>query len=244
MSKSFHTLTETNGAQEGAVKAVARAWRSLSSSEKKYWDQMARQDKTRYNNDKKRFADTKLHGGSLVKKLRAKKHPNAPKRPMSAFLMYAQQQRKVLQAEFPDLPNADISKLLGETWRKLSDGEKLQFLMREQEERKVYRAKMSRWNNDQKLINSLKTASERRQQDNEEAYEYDERQDAEGVETVAALKYGAFRCLCHEDLCLVARSSLLLQLRNLIMSLAVIKMNLLHLITPMVTLDINKCGME
>lgn len=148
-------------------------------------------DKVRYTKEKQNFSiNAKLNGGSLVKKLRAKKHPNAPKRPMSAFLMYAQQQRKVLQAENPDLPNADISRLLGETWRKLSDGEKLPFLMREEEERKVYRAKMNRWNNDQKLINSLKTASERRLDNSDpDACEDDDRQDAE---TVAALKYGAF----------------------------------------------------
>lgn len=52
-----------------------------------------------------------------MKKIRAKKNPLAPKRPMSAFLMYAQKKRKLLQAENPDMPNADISRLLGESWR-------------------------------------------------------------------------------------------------------------------------------
>jgi len=80
---------------------------------------MARHDKTRYSEEKQRYSVNAKGGSSLVKKLRAKKDPRAPKRPMSAFLMYAQRQRKILQAENPDMPNADISRLLGEAWRNL-----------------------------------------------------------------------------------------------------------------------------
>ena len=118
--KSIFDLTSISSQllQEGAVKAVAREWRKLSPSQKQHWTDMARHDKARYSEEKHRYS-LNAKGGSLVKKLRAKKDPRAPKRPMSAFLMYAQQQRKVLQAENPDMPNADISRLLGETWRNL-----------------------------------------------------------------------------------------------------------------------------
>jgi hypothetical protein len=91
--------------------------------------------------------------------------------------MYAQQQRKVLQAENPDMPNSDVSRLLGETWRNLSDELKMPFLRREEAERNVYQVKMKAWKSDQKFIESLKTAKERK----------DERQDAESG---AALNYG------------------------------------------------------
>ena len=78
--------------------------------------ELAQEDKARYFQERQAYS-ANAKGESLVKKTRAKKHPSAPKRPMSAFLMYAQQQRKVLQAQNPDMPNADISRLLGETWR-------------------------------------------------------------------------------------------------------------------------------
>lgn len=175
---------------------------------------MARHDKARYSEEKHRYS-LNAKGGSLVKKLRAKKDPRAPKRPMSAFLMYAQQQRKVLQAENPDMPNADISRLLGETWRNLrcvlphqqghfyvelqansqsllsvfSDEEKLPHLQREQAERGVYRAKMDKWKNDQKHLNSLKTPYERKANHNAHdcGHDTDERED---IESGAARKYG------------------------------------------------------
>ena len=175
---------------------------------------MARHDKTRYSEEKQRYSVNAKGGSSLVKKLRAKKDPRAPKRPMSAFLMYAQRQRKILQAENPDMPNADISRLLGETWRNLrcvltrqhisifyvelqakshsfllafSEEEKLPHLQREQAEREVYRAKMDKWKNDQKHLNSLKTPYERKA--SHHANDADERED---IESGAARKYGKF----------------------------------------------------
>ncbi len=87
----------------------------------------------------------------------------APKRPMSAFLMYAQQKRRQLQRENPDVPNSDISRLLGEIWRGTAAAEKRPFLEREEAERRMYKAKMEKWNNDQKLEKSMKSLPDRRQ---------------------------------------------------------------------------------
>jgi len=84
-----------------------------------------------------------------------KKNPLAPKRPMSAFLMYAQQKRRPLQRENPDMPNADISRLLGELWRNTSLADKRPFLEREEFERKIYKAKVEAWKNNEKLATSL-----------------------------------------------------------------------------------------
>lgn len=87
----------------------------------------------------------------------------APKRPMSAFLMYAQQKRRQLQRENPDVPNSDISRLLGEIWRGTAAAEKRPFLEREEAERRMYKAKMAKWKNDQKLEKSVKSLPDRRQ---------------------------------------------------------------------------------
>ena len=70
--------------------------------------------------------------------------------------MFAQQRRRPLQKENPDMSNADISRLLGEVWRNASVVEKRPFLEREEVERKIYKAKMEAWKNDQKLQKSLK----------------------------------------------------------------------------------------
>ena len=112
---------------------------------------MAKKEKTRFTNEKKAYK------GPLSQKLRAKKNPLAPKRPMSAFLMYAQQKRRPLQRENPGMTNADISRLLGELWRNTTVAEKRPILEREEVERKIYKAKMEAWKNDEKFLKSTKT---------------------------------------------------------------------------------------
>ena len=151
---------------------AAEAWRLVSKEERADWENIADKDRKRYNKERGEFDPS-------ARKVRRKKDPSAPKRPMSAFLMYAQTKRRQLQAENPDIPNADISRLLGEHWRSARPDVKAPFLEREENERRLYKAKMERWKCDQKLAKSLapklnipttaSTATER----------YDQRQDDE-----------------------------------------------------------------
>lgn len=61
---------------------------------------------------------------------------------MSAFLMYAQQKRRLMQIENPNMPNSDISRLLGDMWQNASPSEKRPHMEREEVERKLYKAKV------------------------------------------------------------------------------------------------------
>ncbi|XP_074649154.1 transcription factor Sox-9-B-like [Tubulanus polymorphus] len=51
------------------------------------------------------------------------------KRPMNAFMVWAQAARKKLADEYPNLHNAELSKTLGKLWRLLSDEEKKPFIV-------------------------------------------------------------------------------------------------------------------
>lgn len=50
-----------------------------------------------------------------------------PKRPLSAFFVYCQEQRAQTQTNFPDLKPKEISCKLGEMWKELSDDEKSKY---------------------------------------------------------------------------------------------------------------------
>ncbi|XP_071814701.1 uncharacterized protein [Apostichopus japonicus] len=57
----------------------------------------------------------------------SKKAPHI-KRPMNAFMVWAQAARKKLADQYPNIHNAELSKTLGKLWRLLSDNEKQPFI--------------------------------------------------------------------------------------------------------------------
>jgi len=55
------------------------------------------------------------------KKKRTKKDPNAPKRGLSAYMFFANEQRENVRAENPGIAFGQVGKVLGERWKALSD---------------------------------------------------------------------------------------------------------------------------
>ena len=133
---------------------MADAWRSLSESERHYWTEQERNDKLRYVQEKEQ------HQGPWEQpKRRAKKHPLAPKRPMSAFLKYSKTRRREVKEDNPDMSNTDISRLLGEMWRNASPEECRPYREQEEKERAVYKAEIAKWRADQARIEQERALS-------------------------------------------------------------------------------------
>ncbi|CAG0886687.1 unnamed protein product [Cyprideis torosa] len=60
---------------------------------------------------------------------RTKKHrPNHVKRPMNAFMVWSQLERRRIVAKTPELHNAEISKMLGRRWKELNDDQRRPFI--------------------------------------------------------------------------------------------------------------------
>lgn len=62
----------------------------------------------------------KVEGG----KSKAKKDPNAPKKPASSFMMYCSEHRDKIKSANPSIKVQDIQRRLGEMWAKATDAEK------------------------------------------------------------------------------------------------------------------------
>jgi len=59
-----------------------------------------------------------------TKKRAAVKDPNAPKRPLSAFMFFCKDWRERVKSENPEASFADQGKLLGAKWKELDNEEK------------------------------------------------------------------------------------------------------------------------
>jgi hypothetical protein len=147
-------LSRENAPKSNEVlKIVAEEWKQLSDRERAYWDEEARNDKVRFVREKKDYT-----GPWCLPKRRAKKHPLAPKRPMSAFLKYSQQKRPMVKASNPDMSNTDVSRLLGEMWREASAAEKAPYVEGEKVERARYNASIKKWREEQAKLDTSSRA--------------------------------------------------------------------------------------
>lgn len=76
---------------------------------------------------------------------RKKKDANAPKRPLSAYMMYANDNRNTVRANNPSASFGQIGKLLGEGWKALSEDEKVPYQEKSANDKKRYEAEMAEY---------------------------------------------------------------------------------------------------
>lgn len=66
------------------------------------------------------------------------KDPNAPKKNMSAYMFYAVENRAKLKEKNPDATFNDLSKLVGESWKKLTDKQKQPYITKSDSDKTRY----------------------------------------------------------------------------------------------------------
>lgn len=70
------------------------------------------------------------------------KDPNAPKRPLSAFFLFSQDERPKIKSENASLSVADVAKVIGEKWRGASDDVKRRYEKAAQEAKERYETEL------------------------------------------------------------------------------------------------------
>merc|ERR1712170_227390 len=66
------------------------------------------------------------------------KDPNAPKKPLSAYFLFSQEERLKVKAEFPDYSITEVAKELGRRWATIDPAVKQSYEQRYQESRRQY----------------------------------------------------------------------------------------------------------
>ena len=72
-------------------------------------------------------------------KTKKKQDPNRPKRPLTAFMRYSASRRSTIRGENSELSMIQISKIIGEEWRGLSDDGKRPFHDQAAADHEVYK---------------------------------------------------------------------------------------------------------
>uniref|UniRef100_A0A8C2Z9Z1 High mobility group protein B2 n=1 Tax=Cyclopterus lumpus TaxID=8103 RepID=A0A8C2Z9Z1_CYCLU len=102
-------------------KKCSERWKTMSLKEKGKFEDLAKQDKVRYEREMMSYVPPR---GSKKKKF---KDPNAPKRPPSAFFIFCAEYRPKVKGETPGLTIGDVAKRLGEMWNGTASEDKQPF---------------------------------------------------------------------------------------------------------------------
>merc|ERR1712154_155002 len=70
------------------------------------------------------------------------KDPNAPKKPLSAYFLFSQEERLKVKAEFPDYSITEVAKELGRRWATIDPTVKQSYEQRYQDSRRLYEQAM------------------------------------------------------------------------------------------------------
>ena len=71
------------------------------------------------------------------------KDPNAPKKPLSAYFLFSQEERLKVKAENPDYSITEVAKELGKRWATLNPDIKSVYEQRYQDARRIYETEMN-----------------------------------------------------------------------------------------------------
>uniref|UniRef100_A0A1I7SR90 HMG box domain-containing protein n=1 Tax=Bursaphelenchus xylophilus TaxID=6326 RepID=A0A1I7SR90_BURXY len=119
-------------------KKCSEKWKTMNEIEKKRFFDLAQKDAERYH------AEITASGGfqQLRKKKRAKKDPNAPKRALSAFFFFSNEQRNKIQSQYPSWKVGQIAQELGRAWKALSEEERMVYEKKAVDDKERYNMEM------------------------------------------------------------------------------------------------------
>lgn len=117
-------------------KKLGEMWKALDDDKKKKYIEMANKDKDRYKGSMEKYqppessseSDSDDSRKKKRKKKKKSKDPNKPKRSMSSFMFFANENRSSVRKEHPDLKITEVGKKLADMWKELSKEEKQKYL--------------------------------------------------------------------------------------------------------------------
>lgn len=109
-------------------KKCAERWKTMSDKEKQRFHQMADKDKKRYDTEMSTYKPAKgAEKGGKGKKRKRTKDPDAPKRSLSAFFWFCNDERPKVKETMPDSGVGEIAKELGRRWNEVTDDTKSKY---------------------------------------------------------------------------------------------------------------------
>merc|ERR1711881_463240 len=93
-------------------------------------------------NKYKQFMEEKKQAKALKKFKKAPKDENAPKRPSSAYFLYANEVRETVRSDNPDAAITQVMSMIGEQWASLEESKKSKYVAKAEKAKATYQKKL------------------------------------------------------------------------------------------------------
>jgi high mobility group protein B1 len=124
-------------------KKCAGQWKTMSEKEKKRFQGMADMDKVRFDDEMKHYDPPAGTGGGRGSKRKQTKDPNAPKRSLSAFFWFCNDERGHVKEQHPEYTLGDIAKELGKRWGEVDEATKANYASMAEKDKARYERDMN-----------------------------------------------------------------------------------------------------
>ncbi|KAK4336743.1 hypothetical protein RND71_043660 [Anisodus tanguticus] len=144
-------------------------WKVMTDKEKQRFQSLAEKDKKRFENEMKDYVPPKNS-----KKKKRSKDPNAPKRALSAFFWFCNDERPKVRGEQPDATVGEIAKELGKRWADCTPEQKKKYEALANKDKARYEKESENYRKKPKVTSTSKAKKEESEDDDEEEEEEDD----------------------------------------------------------------------
>eukprot|EP00613_Pedinella_sp_CCMP2098_P071977 CAMPEP_0171913252 /NCGR_PEP_ID=MMETSP0993-20121228/11615_1 /TAXON_ID=483369 /ORGANISM="non described non described, Strain CCMP2098" /LENGTH=754 /DNA_ID=CAMNT_0012547207 /DNA_START=29 /DNA_END=2293 /DNA_ORIENTATION=- len=135
-------------------KLTGAKWKTLSEEDKTSYNAQAAVAKDEYKVAMAAYvppepasgddeAEEPAAGAKKKRKVKAKKDPNAPKKPLTGYFIFMATAREGVKAENPEASVGELGKLMGAKWKALSDEEKAPFNEKSEAAKEEYKVALA-----------------------------------------------------------------------------------------------------
>jgi high mobility group protein B2 len=135
-----------------ATKELGKKWNNLSDSEKGKFNEIAAKDKERYQKENEKYISSgaaakfaKANPKVSKKVKKGEKDPNAPKKPLSAYMIFAKEKRAEVVEKNKTAGFGEIGKLIGDLWKNTSAADKQTYESKALKDKERYKNEMSKY---------------------------------------------------------------------------------------------------
>merc|ERR1719219_2454395 len=148
---------------------LGKMWKDVGEGEKEPFVQKAEKLKAKYESAKakyikssgyKKFQEELKEWKAKAAKKPFPKDPDAPKRPMSSYMFFVNEQRPYVVSEHPDMKATDVLRELGKRWSKLSSKQQAPYVVMQKEAKEQYAEELARYQNTAKYRKYQKEKTE------------------------------------------------------------------------------------